>query len=1263
MSNTSYPFKENSIVMNVQGGEKKVMKKILTVALSTAMAFSMFASVAFGDTAVTPQQKFDALAAKGIFNGYPDKQAHLEKEMTRAEFAKVITKLLGLKEVTGTLSYKDKGYDAKNWAVPYIEAVTAAGIMQGQDNVKKIFNYNGKVTIQEMATVLTRALKLEIPANPDNNAADWAKGYVQAAIDKGLISKDANFKANASRSQLVEAAYAIDQAANITFTYKVVDPSNVEFTLSTGEVVKVKLDTPLVANKETEVKFKDAAGNEYTAKVTYVVTTATKVQGVTASNLKEVEVAFDGTVDKATAEDADRYSIDSAVTVDSAVLLDDNKTVRLTVEGTLVNQKSYKISVTNVKAGDKSVSVSNFAFTPIDNALPEVVGVKALGTKAVKVTFSEPIKTASASNFKLDGKTFYGNVSKGARDVILKSYNTTDLSVGSHKLEISGVEDYNNFKALSKEVSFEVVEDTTAPKIASVSATLEKATVTFNEEVDPETVSASNVYWKSGSDKKTAASVKQISPEVYEFTFSGSNAFPGYETSLFVENVKDYSGNKITETEVKVRAEVDQTRPEVTSVALKKSDNKFFTVKFSKEVKVDDVKYFTLTKTNGDVVSLRNVKAVDGSSATVGKTFEVESYTALTDDSYNLKISGVRDTTKLQNTMNDYSGTLSGKDTAAPKYVSNSGNSSTRTLVINFNKALDPATVGDPSNYLVKINGKFTQLPEGTEVTPILDSKAVRIVFPQYIDNDKVEINTSNATRVANITAFKLLAIKDLSGNVIDELGGTEIAINTASAELAATKPVELTDSKVIKVRFDQPISEARISDFELANATRAYISDVVADGTNEVTVKISGTGISTTSLSDSNSTTPGIQLRVVANNSLKTTTGNSVLPAGKVVNVLDSVAPQVDLGDATKLSVTADGVILVPFSEVLDQTDATNYSRDLIVTNKRTGDVLSSATGYKTSVDNNVLKVALTVATTDEYTVQVRKNASEIQDLAGNKAAESSVYSTVVGGVNVSGPTVDMKVNGAVLNEGSVTRGPVVVTFATGNTATISKDGNTATPYTSGTAVADPGKYVVKVTNTANGLTTTRNFTIRTAGPVATGLPADGSVVNTDVTPTFAATEDVQSLTLKQNGVIKSYTKNTAITSDGVYELRAVDSLGNESIYKFTIDKTAPAVDSVTGSTAVTGLTIKLTEALNIANATDIKGKLKIVGSDATIDSAVYDNTAKTITVTITDGTDALNVGDTLQVDASSLTDVAGNQLTGVLATVADNAGTLVWK
>ena len=66
-----------------------------------------------------------------------------------------------------------------------------------------------------MATILTRALDLEIPTETNNNAAAWAKGYVQAAINAGLIDANANFSANASRELLVGAAYSIDQAQSL----------------------------------------------------------------------------------------------------------------------------------------------------------------------------------------------------------------------------------------------------------------------------------------------------------------------------------------------------------------------------------------------------------------------------------------------------------------------------------------------------------------------------------------------------------------------------------------------------------------------------------------------------------------------------------------------------------------------------------------------------------------------------------------------------------------------------------------------------------------------------------------------------------------------------------------------------------------------------------------------------------------------------------------------------------------------------------------
>lgn len=274
------------------------MKKILSVALSTAMAFSMFASVAFGETAkATPQQAFDALAAKGILNGYPDGQAHLEKDLTRAEFAKIVTKLFGLTEVSGKLSYKDKGYTATNWAVPYIEAVTAANLMQGKDTVKGLFDYNGKVTVEEVAAVLFRALKLEQPTTTDNSASVWAKGYAQAVINAGLVAQTTNFKANATRSLVVETAYAVDQlSVKPTLTVasaEAVSPTKVVVTFSDKTTANVELTTALVAGVETTINFKHLE-KDYTAKVTLQ---APKVVSVTAPNAKQLVVKFNRAVD------------------------------------------------------------------------------------------------------------------------------------------------------------------------------------------------------------------------------------------------------------------------------------------------------------------------------------------------------------------------------------------------------------------------------------------------------------------------------------------------------------------------------------------------------------------------------------------------------------------------------------------------------------------------------------------------------------------------------------------------------------------------------------------------------------------------------------------------------------------------------------------------------------------------------------------------------------------------------------------------------
>lgn len=114
----------------------------------------------------------------------------------------------------------------------------------------------------------------------------------------------------------------------------------VTFKLANNEEVKVELETALKPNVATEVKFKHN-NYDYTESVTWVVTTATKVESAKSTNLKEVEVNFDGKVDKATATDKDNYSIDGGnKTIKSVTLLEGEKQLVFLLKVNLYNNKN-----------------------------------------------------------------------------------------------------------------------------------------------------------------------------------------------------------------------------------------------------------------------------------------------------------------------------------------------------------------------------------------------------------------------------------------------------------------------------------------------------------------------------------------------------------------------------------------------------------------------------------------------------------------------------------------------------------------------------------------------------------------------------------------------------------------------------------------------------------------------------------------------------------------------------------------------------------
>ncbi|GFN32673.1 S-layer homology domain-containing protein [Paenibacillus xylaniclasticus] len=182
------------------------MKKSLSLLVAIAMVFSMFASVAFAaeDAQPSTQDKFDTLKEKGIFEGFPDGSAGLDKNMTRAQFAKVLGLINNLTENAAASKYKD--VPANHWAKGFIGAVTEAQLMNGVGANK--FDPNGNVTIEALAKTLVLSKGLEpVEGATVAGTSAWAAGYVQAALDAGLIPALSNYKVAATRAQLVEATY------------------------------------------------------------------------------------------------------------------------------------------------------------------------------------------------------------------------------------------------------------------------------------------------------------------------------------------------------------------------------------------------------------------------------------------------------------------------------------------------------------------------------------------------------------------------------------------------------------------------------------------------------------------------------------------------------------------------------------------------------------------------------------------------------------------------------------------------------------------------------------------------------------------------------------------------------------------------------------------------------------------------------------------------------------------------------------------------
>lgn len=937
------------------------MKRTLSLVLALVMVLSTF-TMAFADNHVSDEEMKAAafLNENDILQGAKeDGDLLLGNAMKKQNAVVLLSRLLGDEELAKNYPVEDEDmYSDVNdpYYNAYLAWAKADGTFVGNDEGE--FGFNRDITVEEFAKVLVTALGYEQDVD-----FEWEE-TLEFAKELGIIP---------------EGAEGIITRGTIA--------------LMTVETLKVEIkDGTMTLAEKLEITMPEEP-----------VVEATKVESVYAENLKEVVVVFDGEVDEMTAEDEANYTT-TAGNVDKAELSEDMTTVILTlVDGKqMINQKEYTVTVNGVKAGDSKITAEKVAFTPIDNTLPSIVEVRSLGTKAIKVVVSEPVEKVSASAFKLDGKSYFGTVDISGRVITLKPYNSSStLKAGDHTLTTAKIEDFYGLKSLEQENEFVVVEDNDAPVVVEVKATLEKAVVEFDEDIDPDTVTKNSFYWKSGSVKKYPRTAT-VSGNKVELDFT-NNPLPAYETKLFINGVADYSGNKLSDAEISVTALVDQTRPEVVDVKTSK-DAKTITVRFNKNVDGLDRSNYVVKDDENKTISVKGVTRVNSDS---DREFKVSLYKALPAGLNTLTISGISDKTTLKNVMLPQTFDLNVGDLIDPEAGEFKVTADGRQIIVTFDKAMDLASISDSNNYLIKVNNVWTKIPAETEFTPILNGKGIRIILPEYIDEDAGTKYDAGTT----VTEIQLMALKDNAGNtMMPAVKAYDVTKSAAKLDRYDTKVSDhvyaaLTDEKTIEIRFDQAIGEVKADGIIVRNSDNTVLSSKVTTNESDlVTVELNnsvGTAVYGGNI---------VSIEVVGDKIVTITGGEATDQTIGTVNMVDRVNPEVNVDkldreeyvkvttQATKDGdgkATSNATMELEFTEALK--DVANIEFDLEITRISDGKTLTAITDYTVLVngDKLVITILKDAVKDSAYTVTVKDNAAYLQDTSGNKAAKSDTFET----------------------------------------------------------------------------------------------------------------------------------------------------------------------------------------------------------------------------------------------------------------------------
>lgn len=170
---------------------KKKIIAITTAIVTIASVFSVYAA--------SPAEN---LQEKGIIEGYEDGELHLERTLTRAEFAKIFCDafLTDGEDKDAVLNFSDVSDDY--WGSKYIARAVNAGVISGFED--GTFRPEEELTYEQAVTIIVSYL--------EKGNKTYPEGYVMSAVDMGISNGvTALIGEEITRG---DAVYLIDNAMN-----------------------------------------------------------------------------------------------------------------------------------------------------------------------------------------------------------------------------------------------------------------------------------------------------------------------------------------------------------------------------------------------------------------------------------------------------------------------------------------------------------------------------------------------------------------------------------------------------------------------------------------------------------------------------------------------------------------------------------------------------------------------------------------------------------------------------------------------------------------------------------------------------------------------------------------------------------------------------------------------------------------------------------------------------------------------------------------